>query len=115
MLEELRHFCLELKGTTEDIKWENHLCFCVGTKMYFVTSPDSVPISASLKVSDEDFERLTAKEGVIPAPYMARYKWIHIDDIERFSQNEIIDLVKRSYTLVAGKLPKKLQNELGLM
>lgn len=115
MLEEIRDFCLKLKGTTEDIKWENHLCFCIGEKMYLVTAPDSVPISASLKVSDEDFERLTAKEGVIPAPYMARYKWIHVDNIERFSQQEITELIQRSYTLIAEKLPKKLQKDLGLV
>ena len=111
MLEEIRDYCLKLKGTTEDIKWENHLCFCVGEKMYVVTSPDEVPVSASFKASDEDFEKLITREGIIPAPYMARNKWVKVDNIERFSLEEFSHYAQKSYELVKSKLPKKLQNE----
>ena len=40
---ELQQLCKALPGMTEDIKWENHLCFNVGGKMFLVTSPDNVP------------------------------------------------------------------------
>ena len=112
MLEQLRNNCLQLKETTEDIKWENHLCFCVGDKMYLVTAPDAVPVSVSFKASDEDFEELITRDGIIPAPYMARHKWVHVDNIERFSLQELCDYAQKSYELVKSKLPKKLQNEL---
>lgn len=111
-IEELREYCLTLKGTTEDIKWEDHLCFCIGEKMYLVTAPDHVPVSASFKVTDEDFEALTAsREGIIPAPYMARNKWVRIDDISRFSTEEWKKYATESYELIKSKLPAKLRKE----
>jgi predicted DNA-binding protein (MmcQ/YjbR family) len=103
MLQEIRNYCLKLKGTTEDIKWEDHLCFCVGEKMYLVTA---------FKASDEDFEELITREGIIPAPYMARHKWVHVDNIERFSFEELSSYSQKSYELVKSKLPKKLQKEI---
>ena len=33
-IEQLRKFCLSFPGATEDIKWGNDLCFCVGKKMF---------------------------------------------------------------------------------
>ena|SRR6218665_2677010 len=112
MLEEIRNNCLKLKGTTENIKWENHLCFCVAEKMYLVTAPDTLPVSASFKASDEDFELLINRDGIIPAPYMARHKWVHIDNIERFSIDELSDYARKSYELVKSKLPRKVQSDL---
>ncbi|MES2772636.1 MAG: MmcQ/YjbR family DNA-binding protein [Bacteroidota bacterium] len=99
--------CQKLPGVTEDIKWEDHLCFNVVGKMFLVTAPDSVPISASFKVSEEAFNELPEREGFIPAPYMARYKWIKVDDINRLSQKEWKHYVAEAHALVSAKLPKK--------
>lgn len=111
-LEQLRKLCLSYPGVTEDIKWEDHLCFNVGGKMFVITSPDQVPVSASFKASDSDFENLTALEGVIAAPYLARYKWVHTDDINRFTSGEWNELARRSYDLILAKLPAKIRKEI---
>jgi predicted DNA-binding protein (MmcQ/YjbR family) len=113
-IEEIQSICKNLPAVTEDIKWDNHLCFNVGDKMFLVTSPDSVPCSASFKVPEETFEVLAAREGFMPAPYMARYKWVHLDDINRLSPREWHRYITGSYQLIAGKLPKKRRRELGL-
>lgn len=113
-IEEIQTICKNLPAVTEDIKWEDHLCFNIGGKMFLVTAPDSVPASASFKVADEDFEALAAREGFMPAPYMARYKWVHLDNITRLSAREWEQYISGSYRLIAGKLPKKLRRELGL-
>lgn len=113
-IEEIQIICKNLPGVTEDIKWEDHLCFNVGGKMFLVTSPDSVPPSASFKVAEEDFETLAAREGFMPAPYLARYKWVHLDDISRLSCREWEQHLTTSYRLVADKLPKKVRQALGL-
>ncbi len=113
-LENLQAICNQLPGTTTDIKWEDHLCFNVGEKMYLVTAPDAVPVSASFKVSDEDFASMCELPGIIPAPYMARNKWVRIDDISRLSKTEWEVLLKQSYTLIASKLTVKLRRELGI-
>jgi predicted DNA-binding protein (MmcQ/YjbR family) len=113
-IESLQSICKKFKGVTEDIKWEDHLCFNVGGKMFIVTAPDKVPVSASFKASDEDFEELPEREGFIPAPYMARHKWIFVDDIKRFSKKEWERYAKQAYELVAAKLSAKARKQLGI-
>jgi predicted DNA-binding protein (MmcQ/YjbR family) len=111
-IEEIQHICKQFPGMTEDIKWDNHLCFNVGGKMFVVTAPDSVPVSASIKVTDEDFETLTQREGIIPAPYMARYKWVYLDDINRLSKKEWEHYAKTAYQLIHDKLSAKVRKEI---
>ncbi len=113
-IEEIQHICRQLGGVTEDIKWEDHLCFNIGGKMFLVTAPDQTPSSASFKVPDETFEEIAAQPGFMPAPYMARYKWVRLDDINRLTLKEWESYIKQSYGLVATKLPNKVKKELGL-
>ena len=111
-IEDLQLICAKLPGTTEDIKWEDHLCFNVGDKMYLITSPDRFPHSASFKATDDDFSLLIEQEGIQPAPYLARYKWVQVDDIRRLSRSEWISYIKSSYQLVLSKLPRKIQQKI---
>ncbi|MDP2386242.1 MAG: MmcQ/YjbR family DNA-binding protein [Bacteroidota bacterium] len=113
-IEDLQSICKPLKGVTQDIKWEDHLCFNVGEKMFLVISPDTVPVSASFKVSDEEFEELSAKKGFMPAPYLARYKWVHLDNISRLSKKQWEKYISQSYYLIASKLPSKTKKILGM-
>lgn len=106
-LEAIQQICKKLSGVTEDIKWENHLCFNVGGKMFLITSPDDTPVTASFKTSEEKFEELTERKGCKPAPYLAKHKWVHVDDISRLSSKEWEELLELSYDLVKAKLPKK--------
>ncbi len=111
-LEEIRKYCLALPGVTEDIKWEDHLCFNVGGKMFLVTAPDKHPVSASFKTSDELFEELPDREGIIPAPYMARHKWVFIDDIDRLNKKDWIRFIDIAHQLVFSKLTGKAKKEI---
>lgn len=113
-IEEIRKIALALNGVTEDIKWEDHLCFNIGGKMFLVTSPDHVPVSASFQVSDEEFDELSHQPGFMPAPYMAKHKWVHLDDIKRLTKKQWQYYIRQSYHLKAQKLPKKLRKELGI-
>ncbi len=106
-VEELQSICSNLKGVTLDIKWEDHLCFSIGGKMFLVTSPDNYPVTASFKVSENDFEIMCGREGFMPAPYLARYKWVHVDDISRLNLSEWERYAQQSYQLIYEKLPAK--------
>ncbi len=106
-LEDLQTICRKLDKVTEDIKWGHDLCFNIGGKMFLVTGADEFPVSASFKASEETFNELTAREGFIPAPYMARHKWVYVDDINRLSKKEWQQYINQSYELVSSKLPKK--------
>jgi predicted DNA-binding protein (MmcQ/YjbR family) len=108
-LAEIRTICVSFPGVTEDIKWGNHLCFNIGGKMFLVTSPDSVPVTASIKVSDEEFEVLTNREGIIPAPYMARNKWVYVDSINRLSKKEWERYLLEAYTIIFAKLSGRMR------
>jgi predicted DNA-binding protein (MmcQ/YjbR family) len=113
-LEDIRLICLSLPETTEDVKWGNDLVFSIGGKMYIVLGLDESPTSASFKVRDEEFEEMCDHDGFKPAPYVARYKWVRIDNIERLSQKEWVAFIKQSYELVKDKLSAKLKKELSI-
>jgi len=113
-IEDLRQICMGFNGVTEDIKWENNLCFSVGKKLFMLIALDTVPPSASFKVTDEDFEELVTRDGIVPAPYFARNKWVLIEDIGRMSRAEWEFYARQSYQLVASQLPVKIQKHLGI-
>lgn len=108
-IEQLRKFCLSLPGATEDIKWGADLCFCVGAKMFYVTGADSISSGMSLKCTPEKFAELIEREGIDPAAYVGRYKWVRIADLDSVTPGELKDLIKQSYHLVFDKLPPKVK------
>ena len=113
-IEQLRAICNKLPHVTEDIKWGNDLCFCIGAKMFCVTRLADQPTSASFKVTDNDFDEIIDREGFAPAPYLARHKWVLADDLNRMTANEWERYIAQSYNLVSSKLPAKIKKELGL-
>ncbi|MDZ4847384.1 MAG: MmcQ/YjbR family DNA-binding protein [Chitinophagales bacterium] len=110
-IEQLRNFCLSLPHATEDIKWENDLCFSIGGKMFCISSMTE-PLTVSFKAGDEDFEELTATNHILPAPYLARYKWVYVQSPLRFSKKEWEHYVRQSYEIIKAKLPKKVLRQL---
>ena len=112
-IEELRKICTSLPKVTEDIKWGNDLCFSIGGKMFCVTGLSS-PMKICIKVRDEEFEELCATPDIIPAPYLARSKWILVQNVNRFSKKEWKHYIAQSYQLKIDKLPKKVLKELNL-
>lgn len=113
-LETLRSLCLQLPAVTEDIKWEKDLCFLIGGKMFCVTGLEQA-FSASFKVSEEDFGRLTALPGIVPAPYLARYSWVLAENGHCLSHQEWEQAITQAYQLVRDKLPAKTRKQLGLL
>lgn len=113
-LSEIRDYCLSLPGVTEDIKWEHHLCFSVGEKMFLITSPDEVPVNASFKVTEDEFAALCSRDGFRPASHLARYHWIGVNDISTLGTAEWKRFISQSYRLVAEKLPASLRAKLGI-
>jgi predicted DNA-binding protein (MmcQ/YjbR family) len=111
--EELREFCLKLPGVTEDIKWGHDLCFMLADKMFCVTGMEA-DASISLKVYDDKFDELTQEEGIIPAPYLARYKWVNISSSSNIKKKQLQELVKGSYELIKAGLSKKKLASLGI-
>ena len=108
---EIQQFCKNLKGTTQDIKWENDLCFLVGGKMYCVHSLNS-PLSISFKTTPEEFGELIERDGIIPAPYVAKHHWVLVENPDALKKKEWFMYIQRSYDLVFEKLSKKIKSGL---
>jgi predicted DNA-binding protein (MmcQ/YjbR family) len=105
--------CLSFPGATQDLKWGEVTVFSVGGKMFACTNADLPARRISFKVDDDRFLELTDRPGIIPAPYMARLKWVYTDDTRALSDSEAAALLRRSYELAFAKLTKKLQREIG--
>jgi predicted DNA-binding protein (MmcQ/YjbR family) len=113
-IEMLRNFCRSLPAVTEDIKWGHDLCFSIAAKMFCVAALDG-PLTVSFKVKDDEFEELANSPGLRPAPYVARYKWVLVEEVDTLSRKEWEHYIKQSYDLVKAKLPKKVARQHGLI
>ena len=111
--ETLRTFCLALPAVKEEIKWGADLVFSVGGKMFCITSFEE-PFRASFKVPDEAFEELCNREGFEPAPYLARAKWVMVNNDAGLLKKEWETYVEQSYRIVKEKLTKKQRELLGI-
>jgi predicted DNA-binding protein (MmcQ/YjbR family) len=113
-VETLRKICLSFTAATESIKWGNDLVFSVGDKMFCATSFEE-PFKCSFKAADDNFEEISIREGFIPAPYLARAKWVMVSNEAKLSKDEWQQFLKTSYELVASKLTKKQRSLLKIM
>ncbi len=111
-LDWLRETCLSFPGTTEQIQWGDDLLFKVGGKMFAVAPLEPRAVVLSFKTSPEMFVELTERPNIIPAPYLARAKWIAMESRSAIPQVELAGLLRSSYDLVAAKLPKKFRDSL---
>jgi predicted DNA-binding protein (MmcQ/YjbR family) len=111
-LASIRAFCLDLPGTTEQIQWGDHLLFKVGGKMYAITHVEDPKAGMTIKAAHQEFEELVERPGIVPAPYMARAKWVKFETLDAASPREMQQLLLRSYELVRAGLTKKAQAQL---
>jgi predicted DNA-binding protein (MmcQ/YjbR family) len=103
----IRELCLSFPDVTEDMPWGDDLCFKIRGRIFtgVVLSDGRFP-RITLKSSPEAFHDLLETEGVSPAPYVGRYKWIQIASSNLLPAAELESLIRRSYELVAAKAPK---------
>ncbi|HUL34552.1 MAG TPA: MmcQ/YjbR family DNA-binding protein [Candidatus Eisenbacteria bacterium] len=111
-IDQLRKFCLSLPGATEQIQWVDHLLFKVGGKMFAITSLEPSPVWLSLKASPEAFAELIERPAIIPAPYLAKAKWIALESRDALSTQELELCLRESYELVVAKLSAKARQSL---
>ncbi|MGE0829583.1 MAG: MmcQ/YjbR family DNA-binding protein [Hyphomonadaceae bacterium] len=104
---------LALPGAVLSVQWGDDRVYKVGGKMFAVLSGESVkPRSASFKCSDLSFELLTTKKGVMPAPYLARAKWVMLETLTALPDAEIRARLAEAHRLIFEKLPKKQRTEI---
>jgi predicted DNA-binding protein (MmcQ/YjbR family) len=101
----IRDFCLEFSQATEKLQWGDELCFKIGKKIFVMLGLDNPRLC--FKCSPETFAELIEREGVRPAPYVGRYKWVMLDRLDAVPWNELQELIRQSYEMVAATAPGK--------
>lgn len=104
--------CLALPGATLDHPFgDDHDAYKVGGRMFAIVGGMG---GLSFKVSDIAFAVLTEEGRARPAPYLARAKWVHLEDPADWPDDELAEHLTIAHGLIAAKLPKKQRAALGL-
>src|SRR5690242_21309514 len=111
-IEWVRELCLSYPRVTEEEVWTDDLTFKVAGKMFAHTVLIPARVWLSFKASPEKFAELTERPAIIPAPYLARAKWVALETKEALSPEELSELLRASYDLVVAKLPRKTREAL---
>jgi predicted DNA-binding protein (MmcQ/YjbR family) len=104
----IRKLCRSFPDVTEDMPWGDDLCFKVRGKIFtgMVLSDGRFP-RITLKCVPETFHELIEIEGISPAPYVGRYKWVMLASSDLLPASELGALIRKSYEMVAAKVPKR--------
>jgi predicted DNA-binding protein (MmcQ/YjbR family) len=104
----IRELCLSLPDATENIQWGDDLCFKVRGKIFttVVLSDGRFP-RLCFKCNPEEFDELLEIDGISPAPYVGRYKWVLLANSNVLPARELEALLRESYALAGAKAPKK--------
>jgi predicted DNA-binding protein (MmcQ/YjbR family) len=103
--EAVREFCLAFPQATENLQWGDDLCFKIGGKIFTIVGLDNPRLC--FKCTPEIFAELIEREDIHPAPYVGRYKWVMLDRLDAVRWDELRELIRQSYEMVAAKAPKK--------
>jgi predicted DNA-binding protein (MmcQ/YjbR family) len=107
-VEWIRKLCLSLPDTTENIQWDEDLCFKVRGKLFSIVDLSQGSLAPiCFKCTPEKFDQLLEIEGISPAPYVGRYKWVLLANSNVLPSADLEALIRQSYDLVAAKAPKK--------
>jgi predicted DNA-binding protein (MmcQ/YjbR family) len=97
----IREFCLAFPLASEKLQWGDDLCFKINQKILVMLGLDNPRLC--FKCTPEMFAELIEREDIRPAPYVGRYKWVMLDRLDAVPWNELRELIRLSYEMVAAK------------
>lgn len=108
-------FCRSLPAATRQVQWEGVTVFKVGGRMFCLLAPAGHSVARlSFKCPAEHYEALSRSDGFRPAPYLARAKWVALDDPAVLTAAELKAYLRRAHATIAAALPRRTQAALGL-
>src|SRR3954471_22548879 len=114
-IESVRAYCLSFPHATATVQWGADLVFKIAGKMFAVIGLDAGSDHClSFKATPEKFAELVERNGIVPAPYVARYHWVALERFNALSEKELKALLRIAYDLVFERLPKKVKSGLEL-
>jgi predicted DNA-binding protein (MmcQ/YjbR family) len=114
-IEQLREYCLQKKGVTEDFPFdEETLVFRVLGKIFALTGINTTPCKINLKMDKTLVEEWRERyDAVQPGYHMNKTMWntVQVED-GNIPKKEICWLIDHSYDEVVKKLTKKERDTL---
>jgi predicted DNA-binding protein (MmcQ/YjbR family) len=101
-----------LPATTLHEQWGS-LVAKVGGKVFALRGEEEGTSGITFKVSEMTFDMLIELPGIIQAPYFAKRQWVWAE-ADALGKADFAVYVTESHRLIASKLTRKLQAELGL-
>jgi predicted DNA-binding protein (MmcQ/YjbR family) len=123
--ERARKFLLQLPYAVETMQWGDNLVFwtgdkVIGGKMFALVNLDKVPLNGSqhgvvsFAAGAERFAELVERDGLFPAPYMARIFWVAAERWSALRDAEWQTELRAAHAITLGKLPKRTRELLAL-
>jgi predicted DNA-binding protein (MmcQ/YjbR family) len=107
----IREHCLGLPFVTEVVRWEEHLLFKVGGRMFAMIDLDGH--SCSLRCTPEMYAELVELADVVPCSHnMWKYHWVTTETLNAVPDREFRALLTAAYQIVRAGLPKAVRAEL---
>jgi len=87
-------------NVTEDVQWALTYCFASATKCCRAGSrARSWPLHV-FQMHTRSVCRTDERDGIVPAPYVARYHWVALERFDALKESELKSLIKNSYEMV---------------
>ena len=107
----LDNFVLALPAATLANQWEDTSVAEVGDKMFALHRPRG---ALAFKCTEMAFELLPQLDGIEPAPYLARARWVSVEPGAALTTAELGDYLREAHRLVAANLTRRVRTALGL-
>lgn len=109
-------YCGSLPATSHVVQWGGASVWKVGGKIFAICSnwDDGDGHRFSFKCTDLSYRILSEQDGLAPAPYLARAKWIQLQELSALSDEELRGYIEAAHAIVASKLTKAKRKALGL-
>jgi predicted DNA-binding protein (MmcQ/YjbR family) len=119
-VERARAFLLTLPHAVETMQWGDNLVFWVGDKaiggkMFCLLNLDAGEHGVmSYSAGPERYSELVEREGMVPAPYMARIHWVAVERWDALRNAEWESELRAAHAITLAKLPKGVREVLAM-
>jgi predicted DNA-binding protein (MmcQ/YjbR family) len=120
-VERARKFLLSLPHAVETMQWGDNLVYWVGDKAIGGKMFALIDLGAGVakgvamySAGPERYAELLEREGLIPAPYMARIHWVAAESWNALRNSEWEEELRAAHEITLGKMPKRVREVLAL-
>jgi len=119
-VERAREFLLALPHAVETMQWGDNLVFWVGDKaiggkMFCLLNLDARAHGViSYAAGPERYAELVERDGIVPAPYMARIFWVAVQRWGALRNVEWEEELSAAHAMTLAKLPKRVLDVLAM-